>query len=162
MTDQRFKSHRWDNPNKMRIESEYETFNKQCECISTGNVYGTCQLSSYIRPWNEVDNYGYTGKPGQFLQFDMQHFKVYYGKRIREIIYDPNRTESVILYQIRVWEDGQQVVIGYILTDKDYNLLAEKVVCEYRKNIRKRRSALNEVKNYVVAGWWKEHEGKAA
>ncbi len=162
MKDKRFKPHNWDNPNKMHIESEFVTFNRQCELISTGNVFATCQVSSYVRPWGELDNYGYKMKPGEGLNYDMQFFEKEYGSAIRDIIYDPNRTESVILYQIRVWKKKEQEVIGYILTDKDYHLLAQKVCWKPGTSMNKPWSAMEEVKNYVVAGYWESHKEDAA
>ena len=162
MTDPRFKPTRWDNPNKMHIDSEFVTFNKQCEYIGRGNVYGTCVKSSYIRPWNELKNYSVELSPGEALKYDMNQFNPNYGDKIHKIIWDKERKDSVILYQIRVWRNHKQDVIGFILTDKDYHLLAEKVCSAYGRSLRKRHSVMEEVKNYVVAGYWESHKEDAA
>ncbi len=162
MTDKRFKPLRWDNPNKMHVESEFVTFNKQCEYIGRGNVYGTCVKSSYIRPWNELKNYSVELSPGEALRYDIDRFNPNYGDTIHKIIWDMERKDSVILYQIRAWRDHREEVIGFVLTDRDYHLLAEKCCWAYGKSLRKRQSVMEEVKNYVVAGYWESHKEDAA
>ena len=157
--DDRFKPTSWDNPNKMHIDSEFVMFNKQCEYIGRGNVVGTCVKSSYIRPWNELKNYSVDLSPGEATRYDMQFFAADYGDTIRKIVWDKERQDSVILYQIRVWRNSREDVIGFILTDKDYHLLAEELIMSYdRRSVRKRESVMEEVKNYVVTGYWEAHK----
>ena len=163
MTDPRFKPTRWDHPNKMHIDSEFVTFNKQCEYIGRGNVYGTCVKSSYIRPWNELKNYSVELSPGEALKYDLSQFYQYFNEKIRKILWDKERKDSVILYQIRVWINCHEEVIGFVLTDKDYHLLAEQLFMRYDgRSVRKRQSVMEEVKNYVVAGYWESHKEDAA
>lgn len=112
----------WDNPNKMHFESEFKTFNKQTNLISTGNVLANTQMSSFIRAWNDVVNGSYIGKPGDFLKFDMKYFRRV-PKCITDIIYDKAREKSVILYEFFIWKKNKREIIGHVLTDYNHNLL---------------------------------------
>ena len=148
------KPHTWDNPNKMHIASEYRTFNKQCSLISTGNVFSDCQYSYYIRPYSEVKNFSYTAKPGDFLKYDTKNFS-YIPQKMKAVIFDKNRKESVILYEFRTFRNGEKSVFGYVLTDKYYNKISYEVVCGYGQSYYKRLSALYECMNYICNGFYK-------
>lgn len=140
----------WDNPNKIHMDSGFKTFDQQTNVISTGNVSSNTQFSSFIRPYNEVKNYGYTGKPGDFLKYDMQWFEQIPTK-MREIIYDKNRENSCILYEFFIHRNGKREVIGHVLTDGSYKHIASSVNCEYGQSYQKRESAINECKKYICA-----------
>ena len=140
----------WDNPNKMHMESAYKLFNRQTNCITTGNAWCSTQYSSYIRPWNEVKNYSYIGKPGEFLKYDMQFFHDV-PNRIREILYDKERTESYILYEFFVWQNGSRDVIGHVLTDYNHNFITDSIHRSYGQCYYKRVSVIEECEKYICA-----------
>lgn len=144
------KKHEWDNPNKMHFESEFKLFNKQTNLISTGNVWATTQYSNYLRPWNEVDNYGYIGKPGQFVKYDMQFF-TNVPERMRKIIFDTEREQLLILYEFKVYHDGEKEVIGHVLTtgERECKYIAHSVHCPYGCSYWKRESAIREAMKYI-------------
>ena len=146
------KQRQWDTPNKMHMDSGYKLFDKQTVLISTGNVLSPTQHSSYIRPWNEVDNYGYKGVPGQFCKYDMNGFNQI-PEHIRSIIYDEGRETSVILYEFRVWHGNEEKeIIGHVLTtghDEGYKYIAHKVYCPYGCSFYKREKAINEAMKYI-------------
>ena len=139
----------WDNPNKMHFESDFKTFNKQTNLISTGNVIANTQYSNCIRPYGETKNGCFEMKPGQALNFDLQFFD-YIPECIRGLLMDRSRTETYILYQFCTWTNGRKDVFGYILTDINHNFITDCIVNCYGKSFWKRWSALNECKKYVT------------
>ena len=145
------KAHQWENPNKMRIESEFKLFNKQTTLITTGNVWGDTQYSNYIRPWKEVKNYSYIGRPGEFAKYDMQFF-TNVPERMKKIIYDTEREKPLILYEFRVFHGGEKEVIGYVLTtgyEEGYKHVDHVVYCPYGCSFWKRESAICEAMKYI-------------
>lgn len=140
----------WDNPNKMHFESDFKLFNKQTNLITTGNAWCNTQYSSFVRPWNEVKNGGYTGKPGDFLKYDMQGF-CNVPEHIRKNLFDKERKESYILYEFFVYQNGRREIIGHVLTDYNDRFIADNVNCNYGQSYFKRESAINECKKYICA-----------
>ena len=140
----------WDSPNKMHFESDFATFNKQTNLITTGNAYCNTQMSSYIRAWSNVKNGAYIGKCGDFLEYDLRSFG-YIPPHIEKLLRDKNRTESYILYEFFVWSGKKREVIGYVLTDSLHNFIADSIVCECGCSWQKRRSAIDACKEYICA-----------
>lgn len=120
----------WDNPNKMHIETGYKLFDKQTNVISYGNVYANTQTSSYIRPYMETECNGKTFSPGELLKADL---RMVFGNNVggyndlpwgmRRKLEDTSRAGQLILYKFYVWKRGREYVIGWVLTDCDFNLL---------------------------------------
>lgn len=156
-----FKPYTWDNPNKMHFDSGFKLFDKQTNYIGYGNVCANTQTSMYIRPFSEVKNGSYIGKPGDFLRFDMQLFGNVPSKEIRERIYDKERKESVILYKFFVTRRDKttgrcyQDVIGYVLTDYNHKFLSRCYCYPFGQSAAKRVAALDECMNYICDGWWR-------
>lgn len=142
----------WDNPNKMHFESEYKTFNRQTNIITTGNVFANTQISNYIRPWNQTECNGAAFPAGHLMNYDLQHYRCI-PEEIERVLYDKNRTKSVILYQFRVWNEKnhESEPIGYVVTDRDHNLIAYSIICWYGKSYGKRYSAIRECMKYICA-----------
>lgn len=138
----------WDNPNKMHMDSGFKLFDKQTNLITTGNVYANTQYSSYIRPYKEIKNYGYTGNPGDFLKLDMESFRGV-PEIMKEVIYDRNREKSVILYQFKVFHGKKKEIIGYVLTTYDYKYISHVTFNPYRCNYIKRENAIYEAMKYI-------------
>lgn len=129
---------------KMIIDSGYKTFDKETNLITTGNVWANTQQSGYIRPYDEVINGGYVGKPGDFLKYDLQFFKQVHPK-ILAILNDRSRVKSMILYQFSA--NGK--VIGHILADYDDNFIRMDIATWSRVNFNKAYACLNCCKEYV-------------
>lgn len=143
---------RWDSPNKMHIESGFKAFDKQTTLITTGNVIAPTQTSWYIRPFNDVVNGAYVGKPGEFLEYDLKHFLHGVPDYMLKILRDESRTESYILYKffIRNQEHKTQT-IGYVLTDSNYKYITSQVICPIGCSYEKREAALSEAMRYICA-----------
>ena len=138
----------WDNPNKMHMDSGFKLFDKQTNVITTGNAICNTQMSSYIRPYSEVKNGGYIGKPGDFVKFDMQYFRDV-PEHMLQIIYDKERKESVILYQFFVFHGDEKEIIGYVLTDNEHKYISSSTYCPYKGNWFKRNDAIIEACKYI-------------
>lgn len=146
------KSITWDNPNKMHFESAFKTFNQQTNLISSGNVWANTQTSSYIRPWKEIKNGGYIGKPGDFLKYDLQFFPNL-PSSFNQKLWDQNRKESYIVYHFHYYnkKHGRSETIGYVMCDYNNKLIAYEVYCDYKQNYCKRESAIQECIKYICA-----------
>lgn len=151
-----FKPHKWDSTNKMHIDSEFKTFNKQCSLISTGNVWSDCQFSNYIRAWKNVKNGSYIGTEGEFLKYDLKNFQ-HVPDKFYKTIWDKGRTQSVILYEFRTWRGNQKDVFAYVMTDDEHNLIDYQVISPWGCNTHKRFSALYEILNYIVDGYFEKN-----
>jgi hypothetical protein len=126
------------------VDTGFKRFDKETNCISYGNIIANTIYGNYIRPYNEVKNGGYIGKPGDFLRYDMQHFDRI-PQRMRAILEDKERKESYCLYEIFTHPNGNREVFGYILHDRDRRLIDSQVVCYENQNWYKRRMALDYV-----------------
>lgn len=138
----------WDNPNKMHFDSEFKTFNKQTNVISTGNVFANTQTSLFIRPYNETECNGRENPKGHLMNFDLQTFRSI-PEPIREIIYDKTRERSVILYKFRVWRGSYEDIFAYVITDDSHNYIRHCLCVEYGANYWKRYDALINILPYI-------------
>jgi len=147
----------WDNLNKMHMETGYKLFDRQTNVISYGNVYANTQSSGYIRPYAEIECNGTIRKPGELMKYDLQCI---FGEHLRNYnlvpqtmkwkLEDVKRDKSLILYKFFVWKHGEQRIIGFVLTDKDYHLIDYKAVNYYGdSSYMKRHFAIMEAARYV-------------
>jgi hypothetical protein len=119
-----FKKIAWVNGNHMLMQSGHKTFDRQVDCVSDGNVIGSVQYSSYIRPTEEVECNGFTNPPGHLRNFDLEMFEQfgmhknsYEWKKIVELV---DRYGGGILYAFFHYVGRRRIVHGFILTDKPY------------------------------------------
>ena len=138
----------WETPNKMHIDSDFATFNKQTNLISAGNVIANTQYSNYIRPYDMTENFGNHFERGALCKYDMQYFK-YIPDSMRKRLLDINRRENYILYEFCVYRNRGKEIIGYVLTDALHRFIEDSVYCEYGCSYWKRRSAINACKEYI-------------
>lgn len=124
----------FDNPNKMRFQSDHKTFNKLTNLISTGNVIANTQTSFFIRA-NKKER-----------DFDIKTFPDYKNVpwHIKKAIEDDNRTESVILYKFHI--KGNPVC--WVLTDSNYKLIESALAG--RGGRKKEQSVLLEVLRFIA------------
>lgn len=114
---------KWENPNKMVMESGHKTFDQQTNYIGTGNVFANTQTSLYIRGYNETECNGFTFPKGELQKTDL---KGWYElpQRVHRAIREYAVDESVILYKFfHKNSKGELVVHGYVLTSKKHELI---------------------------------------
>jgi hypothetical protein len=142
------KQKEWINGNHMKFESLHKTFNLQVDCISTGNVIGDVQYSSFVRPRDELECNGFVNEPGHLQEYDLKPF--------REILHSPGyildavrqETRSVILYAIfhYSYNKGERIIHGVILTTGDHKLLHKWYLLDNEKS----RSVIDEATKYIT------------
>lgn len=148
----------WEN-GKMVVKSKLVAFNKQTDIITTGTVYAGTQRSKCVRPWHMDEWAGKRYHEGELLLSDMNGFRRIENAAILNVIYDRDRTETVVLYEFFVMKydriRGGRIkdVLGHVLTDEHSKLISYSLYIPERNEIHKRRSALFEAMNYVVDGW---------
>lgn len=129
---------------KMIINSDFKEFNKQTNCISSGNVIANTMWGKYIRPWNEIINpVGDVVEQGRLFNFDLQYFHI--SNAMREYIKSLNR--QVVLYEIFIYRGQRKDIIGWLIEDK--GKIIDITVAYSRGDYRKRFSALETVKNII-------------
>ena len=139
----------WENPNKMKFESYYKTFNKQTNYIDTGNVVANTQYSTFVRTYNETKCNGFDFPQGHLQDYDFEKFEApsYIKNEMRQLM--KNQTKDCIAYNFHVWQNGQRKDIGFVLTDYDHHLIKYWVM--YGRNItNKRESAILEAIKYIT------------
>lgn len=110
----------------------HATFERQADRqggIYTGNVFGTVQRSSFIRPETQTECNGFTFAPGELRRSDMDGFS---SERIPNDfvrkIYAHTERHPAILYRMQHYRGQRRIVHGYILTDSNGRTLATRVV----------------------------------
>lgn len=148
------------NGKRQIVDTGWKTFDRQTDCISTGNAVCNTQLSAYIRPWSETECNGYTFKPGELLEVDLKSFGYRPPDDVMPILRDKDRKRSVILYMFSTYETignivGRRMRVPFlwVVTDDDHKL----VTCHnvYRDGARmcKRYSATREILKYITEDW---------
>jgi hypothetical protein len=143
---------RWDNPNKMHMESGFKLFDKQTNLISTGNVFANTQRSVYIAPWKETKRNYRDWKEGELTKADLKFggFDGNLPSCIKRIVYDQNRTGKIILYAFRVFKNGIEDVVGYVVTDDNYNYIEHCITNAWTNaSYSKREMAIREAMSYI-------------
>lgn len=137
---------------KQIINSGWKLFDKQTNCITTGNAFCNTQTSSYIRPWNEIECNGFEFSQGHLLKFDLQNFGRHcIPEHIHDILFNEERTESVILYMFHIYNKEKRIEpFCWVVTGKDQKLISWSIVCGYKKSFQKRYGAAKEAISYIT------------
>lgn len=137
---------------KQIIDSGWKEFDMQTNLITTGNVYSNTQTSSFIRPFNETECNGLSYCKGDLMNFDMKEFQRFgIPENIREILRNPEREDSVILYMFFVIDKGRVKPFCWVVTDRNYKLIDTCLVVGYGQSYMKRFSAKIEILSYITA-----------
>lgn len=137
---------------KQIVDTGWKLFDNQTNCISTGNVYASTQLSSFIRPYSKTECNGGVFQEGHLMQFDLKPFsKFYFPSEIAQVLMDKKRDDSVILYMFFVTNKYNHVEpFCWVITDRQHNLVKRIVTCERGSNMNKRARAAVEVTKYIT------------
>jgi hypothetical protein len=145
----KLKNMEWDNPNKMKFESEHKTFNKQTTLITTGNQIGNTVLSFFVRPVNETTSNNTKFPKGHLQEWDLNNFRTV-PEYVKEYVRDVAKNKSVILYQFFYHPEGYQSSkhrdVGYVVTTADHKLI-KKFYVDYKP---KTVSAVDEATKYIA------------
>lgn len=107
------------------INTGLRRFDRQAksDCITSGNVWGSVQFSSFVRGRNVLECNGFKYAPGDLQKFDLANFP-----RLPIAVLNATKRVSdehgqAILYEYRHWEDKHKVVHGYIITEGSHDLV---------------------------------------
>lgn len=107
----------WATPNRMLIETDHRTFDRQTNVISTGNVIANTQLSLYVRGELRVKCWGpETRKPGHLRDYDLRSWPEM-PRLVRELVLreTKGREDSVWVSSFFHHNGSRKVVHGYII-----------------------------------------------
>lgn len=137
---------------KQIVHTGYNVFDRQTNCIITGNAICNTQISGFIRPFQEQECNGLTFKRGHLLDFDIKGFKKWFiPQAILNVINDRERTDSVILYMFfTIHKQFGVQPFFWVVTDKNHKLIAQSVVSQDRQWAYKRIEAAKEILQYIT------------
>jgi hypothetical protein len=109
---------------RMVIDTGCSVFDSQCTYLTSGNHWGSCQFSTFVRPVFESQCNGRTVPVGELFDFDMKIFTEM-PAHVRAAIRAMNRTVVVseIRHHISSHRPGPKIVHGYIVTDAAERLI---------------------------------------
>lgn len=96
------------------IDTGYKTFDNYIVCISSGNVVGGGQHSSYIRPYNETVNYKHIFEKGDLRNYDLRLFEDL-DNNVRKYVESITEYSSCILYEFYTYKGRKKNKVGYIV-----------------------------------------------
>ncbi len=139
------------------VDTGWKTFDRQTNCISTGNMIANTQLSLYIRPYRETECNGNAFKPGELLEADLKAFGYRPPDDVMDILRDKGREKSVILYMFSTSEwvgnivgRRMRVPFLWVVTDYDHGLIRCHVVHRGGARMCKRYNATREILRYIT------------
>jgi hypothetical protein len=100
------------------IDTGCPVFDSQCSHLTSGNHWGNCQFSTFVRPVSETECNGRTVPAGELFDFDMKAFTMmppYVLAAIR--VMNRRVVVSEIRHHIGSDKLGRKIVHGYIVTD---------------------------------------------
>jgi hypothetical protein len=114
----------WATPNRMKFDSQHKTFNRQVSSISRGNVWGSTQHSSFIRPSSETNCNGFESGVGHLKRYDLEVFyKIMDRWHVDEASRLVDENNGGILYAFFHYNGSRRIYDGGILTTRDYKLI---------------------------------------
>ena len=129
---------------KIVVNSDWKTFNRQSNLIAAGCVWANTQHSNYIRPWSENGDSG--------IEFDLEYFSAYkIPKQIEDYARNKHRSKGVILYMFFTTKENRHEPFLWVVTDKDHKLIYRLTVTGYRRQWWKRHSATEKILPYITA-----------
>ena len=141
-----FKKTKWRDENHMLFESPHKTFNKQADCINTGNIIGNVEYGAYIRAYNNIECNGKTDyMPGDLQNFDLKSIPHLSPNHVINKIRELAKNESIIFYAFFHHNGDQRIMHGWIITKYNYLELAR----FYANNNWKSMAVLDECAKYV-------------
>jgi len=142
----------WLNPNKMKFESGYKSFDNFIDSISTGNRIGGGQYSNYIRAYTDVECNNLPFDPGYLREHDIRQGIVSpMPGEVEEFVRANTQVKEVIIYEFYHRRSGQEkrTTLGFVITttrDDGYKLLRVFNTLGTAKS----RAALEECVKYIT------------
>ena len=138
----------------MTINTLCKSFNK-CAYITRGQALTPTQYSVFIRPKNALNGYN-LNEYGQAFKYDIGAFErvpqitiPQSFKKIIELESEKRKNESVLLYAFYHYDTNhkdKKIVHGFVLTDRNHNLIA----IRYMNNRKKSMNVVDTCVNIVT------------
>lgn len=140
----------WKNPNKMVIDTGLKSFDRQCRCVSYGNVISNTQVSLYVRSARVTECNGRQYPEGALMKYDLGKFvgmPPYLRHRVETLL--AGDRPHVIVYKFFYWNSrSEATVVGWVVTEGhelNYRHLLTAGACT-----GKAQAALEEIRKYVT------------
>ena len=142
------------------IDSGYKLFDKQTNCICTGNVYANTQYSAIIRPYSQTRCNWTDFEPGQLMNTDLKPFRRYgIPNFMYDILTDQTRAESLILYMFFVTDSNMDIrPVVWVLTDKKHQLIKCTAAHRHGTSWTKTNQVLTAVLPYITSQLELQHK----
>jgi len=140
---------------RILLDTGWKEFDRQTNCITTGNAVCNTQMSTYIRPFSETECNGLVFRPGELMTFDLKpYWKYSIPNRILETLEDKCRKNSMILYMFFTTPSRKLGIVPFfwVLTTREpHPKLIDKHVClRFGERYTKRMAAATEVLKYIT------------
>ncbi len=141
---------------RMIVDTGWKEFDRQTNCITTGNAVCNTQISSFIRPYSDTECNGFTFKPGELLEADLKPFQKYdIPDRILGRLDGTDRKDDLILYMFFTTKRGSIKVDPFLWAVTTPGpacrvLLEYVVVHEIGTSSIKRWNAAEEIIKYIT------------
>jgi hypothetical protein len=144
----------WIDGNHMVFESAHRTFNKQVGAILQGQVFGPCQTSFCVRPYNETKCNNTQFPKGELREFDLDTFKDI-PSSVRNYVESITQDEGILLYHFfhgkrDEYGVSRKVSHGWVITRGDRKT-ATLVRAFVTGRGYKSRSVVDEAIPYLIA-----------
>lgn len=118
---------------KMIIDSGFKEFDKQTNCLSSGNAIASTQYSNYIRPYYETTNpVGEKVKEGLLRDYDLKYFSLNkMTNGFQDWLNNITKKEKVIVYEYFIYRNGIKEVIGWLVQSANTNKIIGKEYCRF-------------------------------
>lgn len=132
---------------KMIVNSDFKEFNKQTNCISSGNVIANTMIGWSIRPYDEVECNGKKFEKGELQNSDLEGFDIH--QELRNFIKE--RGTKLYLYEIFIHKEERKKVIGWLVEENGKIIYTELEHKNFSsKNLKEKgQSAIDLVKNII-------------
>lgn len=143
------------NGTRQLVDTGWKEFDRQTNCITTGNAVCSTQMSTYIRPFSETECNGFAFRPGELLDADLKPYRKYsIPNSILETLEDKGRKNSMILYMFFTIPSRklEAVPFFWVLTTREPhpNLIDKHVCLRLGERYTKRMSAATEILKYIT------------
>lgn len=141
---------------KMLIDTGWKKFDRQTNCITTGNAVCNTQISSFIRPYSDTECNGFTFKPGELLEADLKPFRKYnIPERILSSLDRTDREDDRILYMFFTTKLGSTKADPFLWVvttpGPARRKLVDRHVClRFGERYTKRMDAATEILKYIT------------
>jgi hypothetical protein len=138
----------FDTPDKMHFESAHQTFNKQTNLITEGNVISNTQYSSLIRAFTQTKCGDWEWMAGHLQNFDLDCFRHFNIPRVLdEVRVLTEDTDAYLYVFFHASRAGTRVLDGVVLTTREH----AHIKTWYINEDWRAQDAVDMAREYIVA-----------